>query len=140
MARINLVSSKRGILEYKKEENGRIVQMVVKESSFGRKHKSVVSEDGKTTTVSVIQTDSKGYPVKITVTDSQSGDEVVQTNVYDKNNNIIKKSVSTKGEEKDEITYTEYFDFDEKGNWKEARTYNRNRLPVEVLVREIEYW
>ena len=140
MARINLVSSKRGTLEYKKEENGRVVQMVVKESSFGRKHKSVVTEDGKTTTISVIQTDSKGYPVKITVTDPQTGEEVIQTNTYDEKNNIIEKHVSVKGEEKDEITYTEYFDFDEKGNWKEARTFNRNRLPVEVLVREIEYW
>ena len=140
MARINLVSSKRGTLEYKKEENGRIVQMVVKESSFGRKHKSVVTEDGVITTISVIETNRQGYPVKIVVTNPQTGDETVQTNTFDENNDIIEKHVAIKGEEKEEITYTKYSDYDEQGNWIEARTYNRNNLPVEVLVREIEYW
>lgn len=139
-ARLNLISDRKGTLEYNKEEGGKMMKMIVRESSFGRRYKSVVTEDGKITTVSVIKTNSKGYPVKVSVTNPLTGEESVETNKYDDKNNIIEKHMAVKGEEKEEITYTEYYDFDEKGNWKEARTYNRNRLPVEVLVREIEYW
>lgn len=144
VARINLISNKRGTLEYSKEMNGRTVRMTVKESSFGRRHKSVVSEDGKVTTVSVVVTDRHGYPVKITTTESETGNKTVETNMFDENHNITEKHVVTyygeDGTEKEEITYIEYGGMDEYGNWTDCRTYNDFRLPVEVVFREFEYW
>lgn len=144
IARINLMSRKHGMLEYSKEMNGRTVRMTVKESSWGRKHKSVVSEDGNVTTISVVETDRQGYPVKITTTEPQTGNRSVETNTFDENHNIIEKHVVTlngeTGKEEEEITYTQYGDLDEHGNWKDCRTYNKFHLPVEVLVREFEYW
>ena len=44
------------------------------------------------------------------------------------------------GTKEEKITYTKYGDLDEHGNWKDCRTYNEVHLPVEVLVREFEYW
>jgi len=144
VARINLISKKKGTLEYNKEMNGRSTRMIVKESSFGRRHKSVVTEDGKVTTISVIKTDRQGYPVKITITEPQTGKKSVETNIFDKNHNVIEKHVVTRngedGKEEEKITYTKYGDLDEHGNWKDCRTYNEVNLPVEVLVREFEYW
>jgi regulator of extracellular matrix RemA (YlzA/DUF370 family) len=140
IARLNLLSHTKHTLEYKKEVLGKSVRMVVKKSSFGRRHKSVVIEDGNTVTISVIRTDRNGYPVKIKEVQPQTGFEALQLNVYDDDHNLIEKRVKTSDEEKEEIIYTKYSDFDEKGNWREARTFNRNGFPVEVLVREIEYW
>ena len=140
IARLSLVSHEKKTLEYNKEVLGNTVRMVVKKSSFGRKHKSVVIEDGKTVTISVIKTDRKGYPIEINETHPETGFEAHQLNIYDEDYNLIEKHVSTSDEEKEEIIYTKYSDFDEKGNWREARTFNRNHLPVEILVREIEYW
>lgn len=144
VARINLISKNKGTLEYNKEMNGRTTRMKVKESSFGRRHKSVVSEDGKVTTISVIKTDRQGYPVKITITEPQTGKKSVETNIFDENHNVIEKHVVTRngedGKEEEKITYTKYGDLDEHGNWKDCRTYNEVNLPVEVLVREFEYW
>ena len=140
VARLNLTSQKKGLYEYNKEVNGKMVHMKVKKSSFRRRFKSVVSEDDVITTVSIINTDRSGHPIRIKDIDVKADSETVQENVYDENYNIIEKHIAVKGEEKDEIIYTEYYDFDEKGNWRAARTYNRNRLPVEVLQREIEYW
>lgn len=144
IARINLISSKRGTLEYNKEMNGRIVRMTVKESSLGRRHKSVVSEEGKVTIISIVKTDRQGYPVKIITIEPQSGNKTVETNMFDENHNIIEKHVITfnaeTDKEEEEITYTEYGGMDEHGNWTDCRTYNKFRLPVEVLFREFEYW
>lgn len=144
IARISLMSNRRGTLEYNKEINGRLVHMTVKERSFGRRHKSTVSEDGVVTTISVIQTDRQGYPVKITVTEPQTGHITVETNIFDDNHNVIEKHMYTNcnedGKEEEEITYTQYGDLDEHGNWKDCRTYNKFHLPVEVLVREFDYW
>ena len=140
IARLNLVSHTKRTLEYNKEVLGKSVRMVVKKSSFGRRHKSVVIEDGKTVTISVIKTDRKGYPVEIKETHPQTGFEAHQLNIYDKDYNLIEKHVTTSDEETEEIIYTKYIDFDEKGNWIKARTSNRNHLPVENLEREIEYW
>ena len=140
VARLNLISHKKGLYEYNKEINGNVVRMKVKKSSIRRRYKSVVSEDDAITTVSIINTDHSGHPIRIKDIDVKADSETVQENVYDENYNIIEKHITVKGEEKEEIIYTEYSDFDEKGNWKQARTYNRNRLPVEVLKREIEYW
>ena len=53
---------------------------------------------------------------------------------------MTEKHVITKGQEKEEVLYLSYTRLDEQGNWLEAHTYNRNHLPVEILVREIEYW
>ena len=140
IARLSLVSQEKNTLEYNKEVLGNSVRMVVKKSSFGRKYKSVVIEDGKTVTISVIKTDRNGYPIEVNETHPETGFEAHQLNVYDKDYNLIEKHVTTSDEKKEEIIYTKYSDFDEKGNWREARTFNRNHLPVEILVREIEYW
>lgn len=144
IASLYLRSQKRGTLEYSKEMNGRVVRMVVKESSFGRRHKSVVTEDGKVTTISIIKTDRQGYPVNITITEPQTGNKTVETNVFDDHHNVIEKHLIThngeNGKDEEVITFTEYGDVDDHGNWKDCRTYNEFRLPVEVLVREFEYW
>ena len=144
IARINLLSNKRGTLEYNKEMNGRIVHMTVKESSLGRRHKSVVTEDGKVTTISVVQTDRQGYPIKITTTEPETGNKTEETNIFDEHHNIIEKHVKTlngeTGKEEEEITYTDYGGMDEHGNWTDCRTYNKFRLPVEVLFRDFVYW
>ena len=144
VARINLVSKDKGVLEYNKEMNGRVVRMTVKESSFGRRHKSVVTEDGKVTTISIIKTDRQGYPEKITISEPLTGKKTVETNIFDENHNVIEKHVITHngedGKEDEQITYTQYGDLDDHGNWKDCRTYNQYHLPVEVLVREFEYW
>lgn len=141
VARLNLISRNKNTLEYSKNIDGNIGHMTVqKSSSFRRKSKTVVIEDGKITTIIVTQADRHGYPVRILETNPQTGSEILQVNVYDDKHNIIEKHVSIKGEEKEEIIYTDYLSFDEQGNWTEARTYNRNHLPVEILVRKIEYW
>lgn len=144
IARLNLISNHNGTLTYSKEMNGRTVRMTVKESNFMRRHKSVVTEDGKVTTVSIFKTDRQGYPYKIIITEPQTGSRTVETNKFDENHNVIEKHVITRqgkdGKEEEHITYTQYGDLDEHGNWKDCRTYNEYHLPVEVLVREFEYW
>ena len=140
IARLNLLSNNKRTLEYNKEVLGNAVRMVVKKSSFGRRHKTVVIEDGKTVTISIIKTDRKGYPIEVKETHPQTGFEAYQLNVYDKDYNLIEKHVTTSDDETEEIIYTRYTEFDEKGNWLKARTANRNHLPVENLERVIEYW
>ena len=115
--------------------------MTVKKSSFFRKHKSVVSENGTVITIRTIKTDRDGYPVMITTDDPRTGSKTVETNILDDRHNVKEKHSVVDGNEKEEeITYIEYRDFDEQGNWREARTFNRFKFPVEVLLREIEYW
>lgn len=144
VATLNLMSKDKGTLVYNKELNGRITRMTVKESSFLRRHKSVVSEDGKVTTVSIIKTNRQGYPVKITITDSKKGVKSIETNRFDENHNVIEKQIYTEnlntGIHEQRSVITQYGDLDEHGNWKDCRTFNEFRLPLEVLVREIEYW
>ena len=144
IARISLTSQDKGRLEYNKEVNGRIVRMSVKKSSFLGRHKSVVTEDGVVTEIRVIKTDRDGYPVKITVTEPKTGRETVQTNVFDQNHNVIEKHMHTNmgenGREETQITYCEYSEFDDHGNWTQCRTFNKIHLPAEILVRELEYW
>lgn len=140
IARLNLLSHTKRTLEYNKEVLGNTVRMVVKKSSFGRRHKSVVIEDGKTAIISIIKTDRKGYPIEVKEKHPQNGFEAYQLNVYDDDYNLIEKHVTTSDEEKEEIIYTDYIEFDENGNWLKARTSNRNHLPVENLERVIEYW
>ena len=144
VARINLISEDKGILEYSKEMNGRTTRMKVKKSSFGHRHKSVVTENGEVTTISIIKTDRQGFPAKIIIKEPLTGNKTVETNKFDENHNVIEKHVITHngkdGTDEEHITYTQYGDLDEHGNWKDCRTYNENRLPVEVLVREFEYW
>jgi len=140
IARLSLVSQEKNKLVYNKEVLGNMVKMTVKKSSFGRRYKTEVIEDGKTVTISIIKTNRKGYPIKINEKHPETGFEAHQFNVYDEDYNLIEKHVNTSDEEKEEIIYTKYSDFDEKGNWLEARTFNRNGFPIEVLVREIEYW
>ena len=62
--------------------------MTVKQNSFLRRHKSVITDDGKVSTVSIIKTDRQGYPVKITITDSNQGTKSIQTNIFDENHNM----------------------------------------------------
>jgi len=144
VARITLMTQDKGTLEYNKEMNGRTTRMKLKKSSFGNRHKSVVTEEGKVTTISIIKTDRQGYPVKIIVKEPQTGNKTVETNIFDENHNVIEKhNVSYNGADgtkEEKITYTKYGDLDEHGNWKDCRTYNEVHLPVEVLVREFEYW
>lgn len=143
LAQMNLVSEKRGTLEYSMEQNGRRFRMTVKQSSIGRHHKSVITEDGKVVTISTIRTDRLGNPVKVTEKEPQTGKKTVETNMYDENQNIIEKHITTwneEGEKEENIVYTKYGDLDEHGNWKDARTYNQYGFPEEVLVREFEYW
>ena len=89
IARLNLLSNNKRTLEYNKEVLGNAVRMVVKKSSFGRRHKTVVIEDGKTVTISIIKTDRKGYPIEVKETHPQTGFEAYQLNVYDKDYNLI---------------------------------------------------
>lgn len=140
IARLNLLSNDGSTLVYSKDIAGDVVRMKVEKSSFGRRYKSVVSENGKITSVNTIKTDRKGHPVWIKEVNPQTGSEIIQKNTYDENNNLIEKHVSVKGEEKEDVLYLDYTRLDEQGNWLEAHTFNRNRLPVEILVREIEYW
>ena len=140
IARLNLLSDNGKTLEYSKDIAGDVTRMKIEKSSFLRKHKSIVSENGKVTSVNTIKTDRKGRPVWIKEVNPQTGSEIIQKNTYDDNNNVTEKHVSTKGNEKEEVLYLEYTKLDEQGNWLEARTFNRNNLPVEILVREIEYW
>ena len=144
VARINLISQDKNTLVYNKEMNGRIIRMTVKKSSFLRRNKSVVTEDGKVTTISVVRTDRHGYPVKITTKQPQKQLTTIETNKLDDKHNVIEKHVVNRwdddGQTQEEITFFEYGYFDDHGNWKDCRTYNDLRLPVEVLVREIEYW
>lgn len=140
VACLTLLEKKKGQLEYNSELNGRIDRMIVKKRSFGRRHKTTVIQNGVVTSISVMRTDRDGYPVKITETDAKTGSKIIQVNVYDENHNITKKSVTMDGEEKDQIVYTNYSGYDAQGNWTEARTFNRNHLPIEILEREIIYW
>lgn len=140
IARLSLISNKKGVLEYSKDVIGSMSRLTVKKSSLGRRYKTVFIQDGRKVHVSIMHTDRQGYPVRIKETDPQAGTRILQVNEYDQDHNIIKKSVSMTGEEKDQIIYTNYIEFDDHGNWTEARTYNRNGLPVEILQREIEYW
>lgn len=140
VARLQLLSRKADMLVYNKEVNGKRVQMTVKETRLGRKYRSEVSEDGKTVMTSVIETDREGYPLKITTDNILTGVKTVETNKFDENHNVIEKHVKSSDNTVEEITYTEYTAMDEFGNWTEARTYNRLRLPAEVLFRDIEYW
>lgn len=144
VARLTLISGDKGTLEYNKEMNGRITRMIVKKSSLGRRHKSVVTEEGQVTTISIIRTDRLGYPKKIITKEPLTGNKTVETNIFDDNHNVIEKHVLThngeSGEDEEKITYIKYGDLDDHGNWKDCRTYNESHLPVEVLVREFEYW
>lgn len=144
VATLNLMSKDGGTLVYNKEMNGRITRMKVKQSSFLRRHKSVVSENGAVTTVSIYKTNRQGYPVKITITDLQKGIKTVETNKFDANHNVVEKTIYTEyeadGSHEQRSVITEYGDLDEHGNWKDCRTFNEFRMPLEVLVREIEYW
>ena len=141
IVQINLRSNDKGVLEYDKRMGKDRVRMVVKEKSFGRTHTSTVTENGVITQVSKIKTDHQGYPVKITVTNPQTGFKSVETNIFDERHNVTEKHVvSTDEDNPEETTYTDYGGFDEHGNWTEARTYNGRRLPVEILLRQIEYW
>ena len=140
VARLSLLSKKKGELEYSKEIDGKMSRMTIRKSSFGRSFRTVIIEDGKTVSINMMRTDRKGYPVRVKEKDEQSGTVIRQKITYDENHNVIEKRVSMTGEEKDQVISTDYFDFDEYGNWTEARTYNRNNLPVEILQREIEYW
>jgi hypothetical protein len=144
IARINLISKKKGILEYSKELNGHTSRMIVKKSSIGRRHKSVVTEDGKVAEIRIIKTDKQGYPQKIVTKEPQTGNRTVETNTFDEHHNVTEKHVVIRngadGKEEERITRIKYGDLDDHGNWKDCRTYNEVNLPVEVLVREFEYW
>lgn len=140
VARLQLNIRKPNLLVYNKEVNGKTVQMTVKETRFRNRYKSVVSEDGKIVLTSMIETDSEGYPLKITTDNLQTGVKTVETNKFDNNHNVTEKHIKSSDNPVEEITYTEYSVFDEHGNWTEARTYNRLRLPSEVIFRDFEYW
>jgi len=131
-------SQKKNTLEYDKTSLGKTVRMSVSKSSFGRTFKSVVSEDGKVISISKIKTDKQGFPLEISITENDV--TTVERNVFDERHNVIEKHKSTQGQEGEDITYIRYFDFDEHGNWREARAFNKNALPIEVMLREIEYW
>ena len=140
VARLQLNVRKGNMLVYNKVVNGETVQMTVKETRMGRRYKSEVSEDGKLVMTSVIVTDRDGYPLKITTDNIQTGVQTVETNIFDENHNVIEKHVKSSDNPVEDITYTVYGDLDEHGNWKDARTYNRLRLPSEVIFRDFEYW
>ena len=143
IAQTNLISHKKGTFEFSKELNGRRTRLKVKQSSFWRKHKAVVEEDGKITTISIIRTDRDGYPREITTIDALTGNKTVETNIFDENHNVTEKHlymIYSDGEEGEDITFYRYGEFDEHGNWKDVRTFNKIGLPQQELVREIEYW
>ena len=141
IAQINLRSSDKNVLEYDKRMGSDRVRMTITEKNHGRTHISTVKENGIITQISEIRTDRQGYPVRITISNPQTGFKSVETNIFDERHNVKEKHVeSTDEDNPEETTYTDYGGFDEHGNWTEARTYNGRRLPVEVLIREIEYW
>lgn len=138
IARINLSSQKDDILEYLQEMNGRNVRLSVKKTSFLGWHRTEISENGKLTVVNVVRTDLKGYPKSLKIMDGQGNILTRETNKYDKRHNIIEKHVLNGNEER--IVYTDYITFDEHGNWTQARTYNKHRLPEHIVERDIIYW
>lgn len=138
IARLNLSSQKDGILEYLQEMNGRNVRLSVKKTSFLGWHRTEISENGKLTSINVVRTDLKGYPKSLKFMDGQGNILTRETNKYDKRHNIIEKHVLNGNEER--IVYTDYISFDEHGNWTQARTYNKHRLPEHIVERDIIYW
>lgn len=138
IARLSLSSSKDGILEYLQEMNGRSIRLTVKKTSFLGRHKTEISENGKLTSVSIVRTDLKGYTKSMKIMDGQGNILTRETNKYDRNHNIIEKHVLEGKEER--IIYTDYIAFDEHGNWTQARTYNKHRLPEHIVERDIIYW
>lgn len=139
-SQIRFVEKKGRTMKYISRSDGKSCHMDVRERSLGRSSRSAVSEDGKVVSISVIRTDMDGYPVSVRITDRETGVTTVEKNTYDGKHNIIEKHSTSSDSQKEEITYTDYLNFDENGNWTEARTYNKYRLPVEILVREIKYW
>jgi hypothetical protein len=143
IAQINFKERSGNRLVYDKIAGSKIIRMVVKENSFLRIFKSTVSEDGEKKMKNIIRINRHGYPVSVDVYDLQAGTSSHEKNTYDENNNLIEKCITrtdVAGKEKLEMVYSQYLKFDEQGNWIEACTYNKNKLPVEVIRREIEYW
>lgn len=143
IVQINFMERKGHDILYDKILGNSIINMVVNESSFLRRYKSLVSENGQATSSSTIRVNRKGMPVKVDIFDLKAGTSSHEKNKYDRKNNLIEKHIVRKdasGKETQEVVYTKYARFDDHGNWTEARTFNKNRLPVEVINREIVYW
>lgn len=139
VSRLRFLSKDGGTTRYEKTIGNASTVMTVHESSFLRRHKSTVKEDGVETQRSITVTDRNGLPKKIVSVDPKNGNTTVEKNLFDENGNIIQKVVINNGEADDTLTY-QYFGFDDHGNWTEARTFNFKVLPVEVIQREIKYW
>lgn len=143
LARLNFRERSGNTMLYDRIVDNKIINMTVQESFSFRKYKRVVSEEGVVTTTDIIRVNRKGYPVKVDVFDVKGGTSSHEKNKYDKKNNITEKSIirmDVAGKETFDTVYIKYTVFDEQGNWTEARTFNKNRLPVEVIARQIEYW
>lgn len=143
IVQINFRERKGNDMLYDKILDNNIINMEVNESSFLLRYKSVVSENGQATSSSTIRVNWRGLPVKVDILDLKGGTSSHEKNKYDRKKNLIEKRITrvdAAGKETQEVVYTKYARFDDHGNWTEARTFNKNRLPVEVITREIVYW
>lgn len=135
---LSIVSAKGSTIEYDYSAANKTTRMSIKERYRFNTSRTVISENGVMVSKRVIRTDRDGYPVDIVVKDLIHGTETRDINTYDENHNIVEKhSVSPDGEE---VLFTSYTEFDEKGNWTEASVVNKYNLPVNVIRREIKYW
>ena len=135
---LTIVSAKGSVLEYDYAAANKVTRMKIRERYRFNRSCTVISEDGVEVSRRDIRIDRDGYPLEIKVKDLVRGTETRDVNTYDENHNIVEKhSFSPDGEE---VLFTSYTSFDEKGNWIEASVVNKYNLPVEVIRREIKYW
>ncbi len=139
VAEMRLVSHENGLSVYDQKRGGRTERLEVREKKRFGKYTSRVTLDGRVSMVSTITTDASGLPVEVVTVDA-SGKETVQKNTYSADGDIIEKHILKENGTRDDVTTTQYVRFDEKGNWIEARTFNRIGMTNEYLLREIEYW
>jgi len=139
IAQIDLESAGKGRLTYSKKTGNKSTTMEIKERRWFKRYKSTVWEDGQCTTASIIKTDANNRPVQVSTTDMY-GQEILEENTFSEAGDIVEKHVRTVGTNRDDVTTTEYTKFDDKGNWIEARTYNKIHMAREILRREIKYW
>ncbi|MBR4843181.1 MAG: hypothetical protein IK006_08850 [Bacteroidaceae bacterium] len=135
---LSIVSVKGSVFEYDYTAANKTTRLSIKERYRFNRSRTVISEDGKPVSERFIRTDRYGYPVEVTVKDLVKGIETRDVNTYDESHNIVEKhSITPDGEE---VLFTSYTKFDEKGNWIEAIVVNKYNLPVNDLYREIKYW
>ncbi|MBR6371336.1 MAG: hypothetical protein IKS24_09750 [Bacteroidaceae bacterium] len=135
---LSIVSAKGSVLEYDYSAANKVTRLKIQERYRFNRSRTIISENGLKVTERLVRTDSDGYPLEIKTRNLRNGTETCDRNTYDENHNIIEKhSITPDGEE---VLFTSYTKFDEKGNWTQATVVNKYNLPVNVILREIKYW